>query len=189
LNVDYEEKDIISEENKINFKNQKLIYEVSNSPQKMSKELNNLIHFIENPNSSRNFDNEIKNSRFEEIIDQQVELINNKPIKQNKKINIYVRKSQNFDSYGDGSQNNSDSNEESSRNSIEKNKEIPNSNTIKTINSNISGKERIFWHKEKFVEVRERIKIAKSLILQKEINDFSEIFYWIDSDQNDKFLY
>lgn len=150
--------------------------------------MTNLLQYVENPKSSSNIENEIQKTQLEDIIDHQVELINNKPPRKNKKVNIYVRKSQNFDSNGTVSQNNSDSNEESSRNSIEKNKEILNTNTIKSNISNVSGKERIFWTKDKFVAVREKIKIAKSLIIQKEGNDFNEIFHWIDSNQPDEFL-
>jgi len=46
----------------------------------------------------------------------------------------------------------------------------------------------VFWSKEKFEIVREKLKIVKNLLIQKEINEFDELYILIDSDENEKFL-
>lgn len=53
---------------------------------------------------------------------------------------------------------------------------------IKTI------QDRIFWSKEKFEVVREKLRLVKTLIVAKENKDFDQIFELIDCDENEKFL-
>ena len=51
-----------------------------------------------------------------------------------------------------------------------------------------SYKNKIFWSKEKFETIREKLKIAKNMLIQKQINDFDELYILIDSDENEQFM-
>lgn len=111
--------------------------------------------------------------------------------KKKKQIGIYLR-SENFNTRGSNSQENTESNEENSKFNLNKKNINSSKQIIKTDgvkNSTLhSIKERIFWSKKKMKDVRNKLNHAKNLIKYKEKNEFDQIFGWIENDNREEFL-
>jgi len=110
---------------------------------------------------------------------------------ENKKIGIYLRR-ENFNSKGKNSRENTESIDENSKYSLNTKNICSSKNTIKTDfvkNSTLhSIKERIFWSKTKIKIVRKKLNFARNLIINKEKNEFDQIYGWIENDNKEEFL-